>query len=515
MRKTKKNINEITHTFRHVSISAFLLILFLPVISGCSDEKGPTVPALTMTPEEVTVSRNQEIKIGMLSITPAPKLFFSISRGTYDIYLGEETAASHSGFADQVWRVEVKDEKFLKLVNPSGKEFDFPQEVIYIKPAGDMVEDGQILIGETKTKLRPYRGYFKIAIENKHSLAINVVPIEEYLLGVVPAEMPSSWPEDALKAQAVAARSYAYYNIGRFGYRGFDLADTVVSQAYAGKFAETEATTKAVVDTEGEVLIYKDNITNCLYSSTCGGRSASSAEIFNPNHLVPYLVSKDDSSPWGYYCEESPLYRWERTYSRDVIEETLGKSVHTDPGEKMSSITIASRTPSDWVERIYISGERDHLATAAEFRAALNVYLEKNAIPSTNFELDYADGEYHFSGKGFGHGVGLCQWGAKSRAENGIHYDNILMHYYSDCELYELSIAAPFTFYRDDEYFLMNERLRKENEIEGYGAAYLPPEELDEDEVIEENADAETPEEALETGIEEDNPGHNPLDMIS
>ncbi len=449
------------------------------LLAGCTDEKGPTVPASTITPEEVTISREQEIKIGMLSITPSPKLYFSISRGTFDIYLGEETAASHSGFTDQVWRVDATDDKFLKLMSPTGKEYNFPQDAIYIKPAGDMVEDGQILIGERKDKLRPYRGYFKIVVENDHLLAINVVPMEEYLLGVVPAEMPPSWPEDALKAQAVAARSYAFYNIGRFGYRGFDLADTVVSQAYAGKFAETEATTKAVVDTEGEVLLYKGNIANCLYTSTCGGRSASATDIFNPNHEVPYLVGQEDLSPWGHYCEESPLYEWVRDYDYDTVMGALQKSVHTDPGQKLSSLTIASRTEFDWVRIIYISGDRDHLATGAEFRAALDANIEPNAIPSTNFDIDFVGGKYHITGRGFGHGVGMCQWGAKGRAENGIHYNNILLFYYPGCELFELSLVAPLTFYRDEEYYMLNERDRKKNEIEGLGSDYLPPEELD------------------------------------
>ncbi len=487
----KKNNRE--HASFRLSILSAFLLLALCLMFGCSDEKGPTVPTSTDAPLEVTIERNQEIRIGMLTICPSPNLFFSITRGMFDIQLGAETTSSFTGFAGQTWQVTATESKTLQLIDQAGKKHSIPQESVTFRPSGDAVQDGHILIGDSKKSMRSYRGRFEVVIENDKLLAVNIVPMSEYLLGVVPAEMPPSWPEDALKAQAVASRSYAFYNLGRFDYRGFDLADTVVSQAYSGVFAENEATTKAVVDTEGEVLVYEGNLANCLYSSTCGGRSASAAEIFGLNHDVPYLTSAEDIAPWDdYYCQESPLFSWERSYAREDLTDALRKSVYTDPGKALSSLTITSRTDSDWVETIFISGQRDHIANASDFRTALNRYINSMAMPSTNFELDFVDGIYHISGKGFGHGVGLCQWGAKGRAENGIHYDNILRHYYHGCEIVEISRAKGLTFYRNEDFFLMHKRPRKKGEIEGLGEDYLPPEEIDvEDE-------PESPDESIE-----------------
>jgi len=497
----KKNNRE-NASFKLSILPAFLL-LALCLVFGCSDEKGPTVPTSADAPLEVTIERDQEIRIGMLTICPSPNLFFSITRGMFDIQLGAETTSSFTGFAGQTWQVTATESKTLQLTDQGGKKNSIPQESVTFRPSGDAVQDGHILIGDSKKSMRSYRGRFEVVIENDKLLAVNIVPMPEYLLGVVPAEMPPSWPEDALKAQAVASRSYAYYNLGRFDYRGFDLADTVVSQAYSGVFAENEATTKAVVDTGGEVLVYEGNLANCLYSSTCGGTSASAAEIFGLNHDVPYLTSTEDMAPWeDYYCRESPLFSWERSYAREDLADVLRKSVYTDPGKALSSLTITSRTPSDWVETIFISGQRDHIVEASDFRATLNMYINSTAMPSTNFELDFIDGIYHITGKGFGHGVGLCQWGAKGRAENGIHYDNILRHYYPGCEIVEISRAKGLTFYRNEDFFLMHKRPRKKNEIEGLGEDYLPPEEIDvedEPESTGESTEPELPDELIQS----------------
>jgi hypothetical protein len=165
-----------------------------------------------------------------------------------------------------------------------------------------------------------------------------------------------------------------------------------------------------------------------------------------------------------------------------ALTAALQKAVHTDPGEKLISLTVASRTSSDRVSTIFISGAREHLAKGSEFKAALNKYLEPNAIPSTGFDFDFVSGSYYFSGKGFGHGVGMCQWGAKGRAEEGLHYDSILKHYYPGCEIEEISRAQGLTFYRDEEYFLFGKRDRKKDEIEGLGQDYLPPEEIESEE---------------------------------
>jgi stage II sporulation protein D len=492
-------------------ILCFLLLLIL--VAGCSDEKGPTVPGAGPTPIEIKIERNQDIRIGLLGISPATRIFFSITRGGYDIILGPGDISTYNGFAGQTWHVDIRDDKFLKLVNQSGKIYDIPQEFITVRPTPESTEAGHLLIGDTKDNMRPYRGKLEVSIENDRLLAVNIAPMEEYLLGVVPAEMPPGWPAEALKAQAVAARSYAYFNLGRFDYRNFDLADTVVSQAYSGVWAETEATTNAVVDTEGMVVTYNGNLADTLYHSTCGGKTASAVEIFEPTSEVPkyvdiqkqsggmmvvrrekpatievpYLTSVDDKSPWDYdYCKDSPFYSWEHSYSMDALQIALARSIYTDPGGRLSSITVGARTVSGWVSYILVSGERDHVATGGEFRGALNQYLEPNALPSANFEVTYANGQYTFSGKGFGHGVGMCQWGAKGRADDGIGYENIIKYYYPGCEITEIPYSGGMTFYRDKDFFLLRDKKRDSGEIIGLGREYIPPEEMETEEGVSE-----------------------------
>jgi hypothetical protein len=112
----------------------------------------------------------------------------------------------------------------------------------------------------------------------------------------------------------------------------------------------------------------------------------------------------------------------------------------------------------------------------------LTKFIADDALPSSNFEIKYADGSYIFTGKGFGHGVGMCQWGAKGRAADGIGYKNILLAYYTGCEIEEIPYSGGMKFVRGEDYFLMHKRSRVKEEVEGFGQEYIPPEEMDEEE---------------------------------
>jgi stage II sporulation protein D len=148
---------------------------------------------------------------------------------------------------------------------------------------------------------KPYRGKLEVTVDGAFLRVVNVVPLESYLQGVVPGEVPHSWPAEVLKAQAVTARSYALANLVEG--KPFDLYADVRSQVYGGVASERPSTSKAVADTAGEVVLHGGKVATTFYFSTSGGRTASAADVFG--QAIPYLVSKPD--PWD---KASPYHRW-------------------------------------------------------------------------------------------------------------------------------------------------------------------------------------------------------------
>jgi stage II sporulation protein D len=148
---------------------------------------------------------------------------------------------------------------------------------------------------------RPYRGKLEIAVQGGFLNVVNAVALESYLQGVVPGEVPHGWPSEALKAQAVAARSYALANLVKG--KPFDLYADVRSQVYGGVTSEKLSTSDAVTETAGEVVLYGGRVATTFYFSTSGGKTASAADVFG--ETVPYLVSRPD--PWD---KASPFHRW-------------------------------------------------------------------------------------------------------------------------------------------------------------------------------------------------------------
>lgn len=164
-------------------------------------------------------------------------------------------------------------------VKINNKFYDLETNYIKIKPSSGFVA----------TKGKWYRGELVVYNFNKKLTVINVVPIEQYLLGVVPSEMPSSWNFEAHKAQAIAARSYAIANLNKHGSRSYDLLDTPADQAYGGASAEKKKTNKAVIDTKGMVLTYKGKVIPAYYCASSGGRTVNSGAAWAND--APYLHS--------------------------------------------------------------------------------------------------------------------------------------------------------------------------------------------------------------------------------
>ena len=172
---------------------------------------------------------------------------------------------------DKMKGYEFKAHRDYIAIKVDGEFKKIPSDKIVIKPE----EDGFVSV-----KRKWYRGHFKVVNSGNGLTVMNDIPIELYLQGVVPSEMPSSWEHDAHKAQAIAARSYAIANLGKRAKYGYDLKDTPEDQAYGGASAETVQTNDAVAETEGIVLIYDGKIIPAYYSASAGGHTKDASQVW-------------------------------------------------------------------------------------------------------------------------------------------------------------------------------------------------------------------------------------------
>ncbi|MBC7319648.1 SpoIID/LytB domain-containing protein [bacterium] len=244
-----------------------------------------------------------------------------------------------------------------------------------------------------------YRGGLRIISRNNSMLVINIVPLEEYLYGVVPSEVPFYWHQEALKAQAVLARTYTIKNIMSSVGRDYDLESTENSQVYRGKSGEYSSTTDAVNSTKGEVIYYGNSIASVYFHSTCGGHTESLKEVWGIE-APPYLNGVECQ-----YCKESPWSEWERKIKREDWDRII----------KDSNIELELNSSGRVSKLNGISGTK--------IRSAFN-------LPSTFIVgIEVRETEVIIKGKGYGHGVGVCQWGMKRMAELGFSYKEIISYY--------------------------------------------------------------------------------------
>ena len=267
-----------------------------------------------------------------------------------------------------------------------------------------------------KNNFAKFRGDLIIKSEKKCFAVINQLGLEEYLRGVVPGEMPVSWPLEALKAQAVAARTYTIKNIGRRRALGYDLKASVADQMYKGIGAEDSKTNKAISETQGEYLKDKQGLpVEAYYSSHAGLFTASPEDGWglSPKH---YLVQVK---------EAGSDYKWEIKLSVFDLSQKL-----TDLGVgDIKAVTLIERAPEGRAKRVLVSGVKGkRLLTGEEFR-------HKLGLKSTMFSLSYTPSSLDIEGYGFGHGIGMSQHGAKQLAQTGKGYREILAWYYHGTHL--------------------------------------------------------------------------------
>lgn len=271
---------------------------------------------------------------------------------------------------------------------------------------------------------RKYKGKILfIPGNNRNIWIINELPLEEYLVGLVNKEISSQWPLGAVKAQVLAARTYAYFQKEKRADNLFDVEATVNDQVYGGVDSEDERARKAVLETEGEVILYQGKPIFAVYHACCGGRTESPTYLWSGDY--PYLKSIS-----CIYCLDSPHFVWNYQLEIDKLEEIL--HARGSAYLPVKEILEGPRNESKRITKIIVKREGDTLEIPApEFRQLLGY----DQLRSTNFWVKKEKRTFSFAGIGWGHGVGLCQWGAKGLAEIGADYRSIIKYYYQGVEI--------------------------------------------------------------------------------
>ncbi|MCG9969827.1 SpoIID/LytB domain-containing protein [Pelotomaculum terephthalicicum JT] len=328
----------------------------------------------------------------------------------------------------------------LVALNASGEAVDISENTgLYVRNARNESElasnKGLNLISLLEgTEYRRYRGNMEFRVESGSLVAINELNIEDYLRGVVPAEMPSSWPAEALKAQAVVARNYALQRVEATSGASYNLTNDQSSQVYLGYDKEVPATDQAVEDTRGVVMLNRGKLISSFFHSSSGGYTENSEDVWSS--ALPYIKYKKDP-----FDKNNLHYNWQVDYTAAQLLEMFKKSgyefkkitgidtVYTASGARVKKLTVSGVGTDDKPLRIEIANA-DNVRIALGLKSALFT-LKKGYDKDKNLT------GVNITGSGWGHGLGLSQWGANGMARQGYNYQEILKYYYSNIKIAE------------------------------------------------------------------------------
>ena len=468
----------------------------------------PQIPASTLeAARQAVVTQNtpssEVVRVGIGTTNFATYQYNDITIfGTGDTQIYDNKILIGNYRANQNIRITYKD----GLFNIYTPESTIPEQV-----AGPVqITSNYGLLGITGLKRAGkqalYHGAFELVKNNNNTFnLVNMIEVEEYLKGVVPNEMPVSFGLEALKAQSVAARNYVLSPRTKAS-PNYDVVDSVASQVYYGANTEKPLANQAVKETEGVVAIYNCDLILAQYSSTAGGYTESYSNAFSdpktkefPSHDKPYLKAKPDiitqtpldteEAASAYYKSKpdaydirSPYYRWEREWTaeelKNALQTTLAAQSATgfvkpafNKGDKLDDIVelkVLRRGESGKIIEMEIVTRSQTYKVFKELVVRRLITKDGKALPSANVVFDNITDEagnlvsIHAYGGGFGHGVGLSQFGAGFMGSE-LHksYEKILQHYYSGITLSTKPViisannaqqAVTQNFYTKDKY---------------------------------------------------------------
>jgi stage II sporulation protein D len=281
---------------------------------------------------------------------------------------------------------------------------------------------------------RLYTGEITFSVARGLLKIINSVPLEDYLAGVVSAEASDLSQPEAFKAQAVAARTYTTQHARSHSGEGYNLCDSTHCQYYTGAGAVSPRARAAALATAGEILTYKGAPAETYYHSVCGGRTETMTYVWPYVHK-PYLVSVKDGPPGRPFCSIAPRFKWKTKIYFTGLTRLARQAGWIVSDEEAQGLRISAWGPSGRASELELRTQRRKVKVpATEFYHGIGRRAGWNAVRSTFFTLAQGGDHVLLDGKGNGHGVGMCQWGAEGMARKGYNYRDILKHYYPGTE---------------------------------------------------------------------------------
>lgn len=371
------------------------------------------------------------IAVRLLDLSRPTEVTIAANGGDLRLFAGDyENAVGTLRAGEELHVKEAADEV---LVSFSGRSLYLRK--LRIEPAPSAVFSVEAA-GRASKAIR-YHGILRVEPDpgSPSLLLVNEVPLDDYVGAVVAREYGFDEPE-GLKAMAVVIRTYALSRLGRHGGAAYDHVDHSLSQIYRGLDDVSEATRRAVEATRGEVLMYDGSLIEAVHFASSGGHTADNESVWK-TRPVPYLRGKPDP-----YDDGSPYASWTSRVSRPkLLRELSAKYGATIEGFHLGEAGRDHRVES--VDLLTPTGPRT--ISANDFRMVVTRAFGINALRSTYFTARRTGDEYIFEGRGFGHGVGLNQWGARNMAKRGIGYRDILSFYFTGVELVELDETSPPT----------------------------------------------------------------------
>jgi stage II sporulation protein D len=404
-----------------------LLLLFaagILVLTGCAGapprEAAPRVPPPATRPSAAPAPAQPEVttRPGPVAASPvdATKPRFIrvlLSGGTTEVVLEGETI--------RAWGVDGK-----LIAEAAGR--------VTLAAVGERIRwNGSRLLGDTldaagapdlRVGNRGGIGRVRLLARKGELRVVAVVPLEAYVAAVLSRESPPRFHPEALAALAVAARTYAVGAAAKPRDPAYDVVGTVEDQVFEGMDGVSAVFREASDRTRGLVVRYRGELAQTVYHSTCGGRTEDAVSAWGKD--IPYLRAQFCAD-----CSDSPAYRWEYRMS-GAEGRRVAKALGVPPGKDLR-IAVVGRTPTGRASRVLISsGGVSRELQAAEFRKAAG-YAN---VRSLKMEIVPVAGEWRFTGEGWGHGVGMCQFGANGMAKRGAGFRGILARYYPGTELW-------------------------------------------------------------------------------
>jgi stage II sporulation protein D len=334
----------------------------------------------------------------------------------------------------------TNDRQWLSVYDDRGYPIRERIEEVNIIPRGG---GNRVRLGENR-----YRGILRIIPRGEVVRTINIVYMEDYLRGVVPPEIGERTEEEleAVKAQAVAARTYAMAHLKQYDGEPYDIKSSIMDQLYHGVGVENKLVNEGINETSGRVIMHHDKLINAYYHSTCGGRTDDIADVWDKKE-VPYLKSVED----GAACSWSKYYTWREVFTERQLRGRMEQYLASDRGRDLrigpiTDVIIGERSAGGRIAKLMIRTDND-IYSFYKDRIRWVIGRTSNPdliLPSDRFDVDIErDSNQNivrvtFRGQGYGHGVGMCQCGAIGHARKGWLYSDILTHYYTGVEVRKL-----------------------------------------------------------------------------